>query len=60
MGCSDGLYTEASFNSPHGATWYEDEGTWYVADTGNHSIRKVCLQLCLLKFGHFFFHLKFF
>ena len=39
MGFDDGTFHTASFNSPHGTAFYED--SVYVADTGNHSIRKV-------------------
>lgn len=38
-GDQDGPFKQATFNSPHGTTWC---GTSvYVADTGNHSIRKI-------------------
>lgn len=38
-GCNDGPFSTASFNSPHGTAWFKN--SLYVADTGNHSIRKV-------------------
>jgi DNA-binding beta-propeller fold protein YncE len=40
-GFADGAYDEARFHRPHGL-WVED-GSLYVADTENHSIRRVDL-----------------
>jgi len=41
-GLQDGAYAQAQFNAPQGLCWHGDE-CLYVADTENHSIRKVCL-----------------
>eukprot|EP00096_Caligus_rogercresseyi_P010906 TRINITY_DN4113_c0_g1_i1.p1 TRINITY_DN4113_c0_g1~~TRINITY_DN4113_c0_g1_i1.p1 ORF type:complete len:658 (-),score=157.15 TRINITY_DN4113_c0_g1_i1:77-2050(-) len=41
-GYSDGPLEQSSFSSPQGVLLI-NENTLYVADTGNHTIRKVCL-----------------
>ena len=41
-GLLDGAYAQAQFNAPQGLCWDGDEFL-FVADTENHSIRKVCL-----------------
>lgn len=43
-GNTDGSYSEAAFYRPEGLTFDEEEGILYVADTGNHMIRKISLQ----------------
>jgi sugar lactone lactonase YvrE len=40
MGIADGTGSAARFNSPHGLAW-GGNGTLYVADNANHTIRKV-------------------
>ena len=39
-GDKDGTFTDCSFNSPQGVCW-RTEDELYVADTENHTIRKV-------------------
>lgn len=40
IGAEDGLRADARFNNPHGLA-YDLAGNLYVADTGNHTIRKI-------------------
>jgi len=40
-GSADGTGTEASFKTPYGIEMGENNSTIYVADFGNHSIRKI-------------------
>ncbi|RXG72217.1 NHL repeat-containing protein 2 [Armadillidium vulgare] len=42
-GFADGSFNEAAFNNPQGVV-YHPSGIVYVADTDNHSIRKIDLQ----------------
>ncbi|KAG1657695.1 NHL repeat-containing protein 2 [Nymphon striatum] len=41
-GNKDGTFSDAEFNSPQGVAWETDD-TLYVADTQNHTIRKISL-----------------
>lgn len=43
LGFRDGSVTEAQFNQPHGIA-IDKEGNIYVADTGNHRIRKIDIR----------------
>ncbi|MDD4251697.1 MAG: thioredoxin-like domain-containing protein [Methanoculleus horonobensis] len=40
-GNTDGTFDEAAFYLPEGLTFDEEEGILYVADTGNHTIRRI-------------------
>ncbi|MGC8581511.1 MAG: thioredoxin-like domain-containing protein [Thermoplasmata archaeon] len=42
MGYRDGYFNDARFNQPQGITWVNNE--LYIADTGNHAIRKASLD----------------
>lgn len=43
-GWRDGSFDDAQFTSPHGITRDRDRHCLYVADTGNHAIRRIDLQ----------------
>src|SRR5689334_7818561 len=42
-GAADGDYTSASFRAPQGIAYSRDQRLLYIADTGNHLIRRVDL-----------------
>ncbi|MBU0691628.1 redoxin domain-containing protein [bacterium] len=44
QGQTDGSFLEAEFNQPQGMAYYADNHLLYVADTENHTIRKLDLK----------------
>ncbi len=47
VGSKDGCFASCQFNLPQGSAWL-NEHVFYVADCGNHLIRKVCDLICFL------------
>jgi DNA-binding beta-propeller fold protein YncE len=44
VGRADGTFRDAQFHNPQGMAYHPEEDVLYVADTGNHLIRKVDLS----------------